>query len=119
MNIGTQRFLGTTPQRTLQLSDADRTFLPCGDSTDIGHAIGRNFCAAGAVKAVILGRYPDILEASAAALEEVHSATEAVARSCDMADNTQEHISGRLRLDPERRAEPPLQFSFEQRQQRP
>lgn len=73
----------TSPSRP-ELSQAGRTVLVLGGSKGIGHAIARNFCAAGAAKVIIAARRPGVLEDAAAKLAEAFPKTEVVPRVCDM-----------------------------------
>lgn len=66
------------------LSQQGRTVLVCGGSTGIGHAIARNFCAAGAAAVIILGRRLDVLQASVKTLAETYNSTTVSGKSCDV-----------------------------------
>ncbi|OIW25433.1 NAD(P)-binding protein [Coniochaeta ligniaria NRRL 30616] len=63
-----------------ELSQVGRTVLVLGGSTGIGHAIARNFCAAGASKVIILARRPTVLNEAVAKLNEAYADTEVVGR---------------------------------------
>jgi NAD(P)-dependent dehydrogenase (short-subunit alcohol dehydrogenase family) len=54
--------------------------LVLGASTGIGHAIARNFCAAGASRVVILARRREVLEEAAAKLRGAYPNTDVVPR---------------------------------------
>lgn len=67
-----------------ELSQQGRTVLVCGGSAGIGHAIARNFCAAGATAIIILARQPDVLQASVKALADSYPSTAVSGKTCDV-----------------------------------
>ena len=56
----------------------------CGGSSGIGHAIARNFCAAGASKVVILGRRADVLDQVVRQFAFAYPGTNVEGRVCDV-----------------------------------